>query len=171
MGHNRVIYITGGQRSGKSAFAEKFVREISSAPVYLATAGIRDEEMMDRVTKHRLRRGDTWQTIESQLHFDTDLSGRTVLLDCLTMFASNHFFHEHENVEKSSHSILKEIDKLFSYDNATIVVVSNEIGLGGISANKMQRKFADLQGQINQYVALRADEAYMIISGIPLKMK
>lgn len=124
-----------------------------------------------RVAKHQQRRGDNWQTIEAPLHFDADLSGKTVLLDCVTMFATNHFFAANENVENALNSIIKEIDKLFSQVDATIIAVSNEIGLGGVSANKMQRQFADLQGSINQYVAQLADEAYMIVSGLPLKLK
>ena len=87
------------------------------------------------------------------------------------MFATNHFFAANENVENALNSIINEIDKLFSQVDATIIAVSNEIGLGGVSANKMQRQFADLQGSINQYVAQLADEAYMIVSGLPLKLK
>ncbi len=171
MKKSKIIYVTGGQRSGKSAFAERLVLQLSKSPVYLATATIYDEEMEKRVAKHRQRRGDNWQTIEAPLHFDADLSGKTVLLDCITMFATNHFFAANENVENALNSIINEIDKLFSQVDATIIAVSNEIGLGGVSANKMQRQFADLQGSINQYVAQLADEAYMIVSGLPLKLK
>ncbi|MDE5675909.1 MAG: bifunctional adenosylcobinamide kinase/adenosylcobinamide-phosphate guanylyltransferase [Muribaculaceae bacterium] len=171
MGKSRVIYITGGQRSGKSVFAEQFVRNLSSNPIYLATANVWDEEMEKRVQKHRLRRGKEWQTVEAPLCFDTDFSGRTVLLDCLTMFATNHFFKEDENVEKSLNKIKAELEKLFSQEDSNFIIVSNEIGLGGVSTNKTQRKFSDLQGMINQYVAQKSDEAYMILSGLPIRLK
>ncbi len=168
---SKIIYVTGGQRSGKSVFAEQLALQLSISPVYLATATIYDDEMVNRVAKHQQRRGDNWQTIEAPLHFDADLTGKTVLLDCITMFATNHYFAAHENVGNAINSIIKEIDKLFSQVDATIIAVSNEIGLGGVSANKMQRQFADLQGTINQYVAQLADEAYMIVSGLPIKLK
>ena len=168
---SKIIYVTGGQRSGKSVFAEQLALQLSISPVYLATATIYDDEMVNRVAKHQQRRSDNWQTIEAPLHFDADLTGKTVLLDCITMFATNHYFAAHENVGNAINSIIKEIDKLFSQVDATIIAVSNEIGLGGVSANKMQRQFADLQGTINQYVAQLADEAYMIVSGLPIKLK
>ena len=171
MENGKIVLITGGQRSGKSRFAESYVLANSKNPVYLATAEISDQEMVLIVEKHRKRRGDNWDTIESPLHFDADFTNKTVLLDCLTMFATNHFFACGEKSEIAYDSVKMELDRLFHHVGSTIVVVSNEIGLGGISANKMQRDFSDLQGELNQYVASVADEVYMIVSGIPLRLK
>jgi adenosylcobinamide kinase/adenosylcobinamide-phosphate guanylyltransferase len=170
MPNSRIIFVTGGQRSGKSRFAERLVTSLSDNPVYLATALVNDEEMERRVEVHRQRRGSNWSNIEAPLTLAAHLHGRTVLLDCLTMFATNHFFYNKEMVQPTIDSVKAQLDRLFSNDDAVIVVVSNEIGLGGVSPNKMQRNFCDIQGTLNQYVASLADEAYLIVSGLPLRL-
>lgn len=170
MKKSKVIFVTGGQRSGKSMFAENLVLSMCDNPIYLATALIKDEETARRVEIHRRRRGDSWTTVEAPLSLDADLSAATVLFDCLTMFATNHLM-EKEDINMTLDAVKTELDRLFSNEGATIVVVTNETGLGGISPNKMQRAFTDMQGTLNQYVAGIADEAYMIVSGLPLKLK
>lgn len=164
--------VTGGQRSGKSAFAEKLALRLSCRPTYLATAKVLDEEMAHRVAIHKERRKDHWRNIESPLYVDkiTFSDNEVVLIDCLTLWATNWFFEKKECAESASVALKGQIEWLLE-KNATFIIVTNEIGLGGVNPNQMQRKFADLQGGINQYVASIAEEAYLIISGLPVKIK
>jgi len=165
--------ITGGQRSGKSEEAERLALSLSERPVYLATAQVLDEEMRHRVTLHQQRRGPQWTNIEEPLHLSRhDLNGRVVLIDCLTLWLTNMFFEEtyDGDVERVLQAAKEEFDHLAEQD-ATLIVVTNEIGLGGTSENALQRRFTDLQGWMNQYVAKQADEVVLMVSGIPLKVK
>lgn len=168
----QLIMVTGGQRSGKSVFAEQLALSLSGRPVYLATATVFDDEMQHRVDIHKRRRENQWYNIESPLYLTENKFSETdiVLLDCLTLFSTNWFFKLNECVEDALKEIKKQINAILK-TGATFVVVTNEVGLGGISANTMQRRFADLQGAINQYVASLADEVYLIVSGIPVKIK
>lgn len=165
--------ITGGQRSGKSEEAERLALNLSERPVYLATAQVLDEEMRYRVTLHQQRRGPQWTNIEEPLHLSRhDLNGRVALIDCLTLWLTNMFFEEtyDGDVERVLQAAKEEFDRLAEQD-ATLIVVTNEIGLGGTSENALQRRFTDLQGWMNQYVAKQADEVVLMVSGIPLKVK
>ena len=171
IGKKEIIMVTGGQRSGKSLFAEQLTLDRSAQPVYIATAEARDEEFLDRVRRHRARRGDNWTTIEAQTElYRHDVSGRQVLVDCMTMLATNYFFASGENIDKALEAIRDDIDRLTAQD-ASFVFVSNEIGLGGISGNKLQRAFTDLLGFVNKYLAEKADTVYFMLSGIPMKIK
>jgi len=170
---SKIIMITGGQRSGKSEEAERLALSLSERPVYLATAQVLDEEMRHRVTLHQQRRGPQWTNIEEPLHLSRhDLNGRVVLIDCLTLWLTNMFFEEtyDGDVERVLQAAKEEFDRLAEQD-ATLIVVTNEIGLGGTSENALQRRFTDLQGWMNQYVAKQADEVVLMVSGIPLKVK
>lgn len=168
----RFIMVTGGQRSGKSLFAEGLALKMSARPVYLATAVVTDDEMRKRVAVHQVRRREHWRNLEETLRLsETPIeSGDTVLVDCLTLWATNWLFHCNCDTDKALESMKKEINALSMID-ATFIMVTNEIGLGGISENALQRKFTDLQGLINQYVAGLAEEVYMTVSGIPVKIK
>ena len=170
---SKIIMITGGQRSGKSEEAERLALSLSERPVYLATAQVLDEEMRHRVILHQQRRGPQWTNIEEPLHLSQhDLNGRVVLIDCLTLWLTNMFFDEtyDGDVERVLQAAKEEFDRLAGQD-ATLIVVTNEIGLGGTSENALQRRFTDLQGWMNQYVAKQADEVVLMVSGIPLKVK
>ena len=170
---SKIILITGGQRSGKSEEAERRALSLSANPVYLATAQVMDEEMRHRVQLHQQRRGPQWTNIEEPLHLSRhDLNGRVVLIDCLTLWLTNMFFEEAYggNVERVLQAAKEEFGRLAEQD-ATLIVVTNEIGLGGTSENALQRKFTDLQGWMNQYVAKRANEVILMVSGIALKVK
>lgn len=168
--------VTGGQRSGKSEFAESLALKLSGTerPVYVATAQVAegDEEFARRVERHRQRRGERWISIEeplrlSRIEFD---AGSIVLIDCLTLWATNAFFETAMDIDLALRLVDDEFTKLAERD-ATIIIVTNEVGLGGISADAMQRQFADLQGAANSNIARRANDVYMIISGIPVKIK
>lgn len=167
----RIILITGGSRSGKSTFAEKMALELSEAPVYLATARIWDEEFRERVRRHQERRGPQWTNIEEEKYLSRHaLEGRVVLVDCLTLWCTNFFFDLDSDVDGALAEARTEFDRFTSQD-ATFIFVTNEIGMGGTSDNEIQRKFTDLQGWMNQYAASRADEVYLMVSGIPVKIK
>lgn len=167
-----IIMITGGQRSGKSQFAERLALSLSPHPVYLATAQVLDDEIRRRVEVHKKRRGDRWMTIEEPLLVDEVAldSGMTVVFDCVTLWASNWFFSSGEDGGKALGEMTKRFDALAA-TGATLLMVTNEIGLGGVADNAMQRRFTDLQGAINQYIASKADEVHFIVSGIDMKIK
>ena len=166
----KVILITGGTRSGKSRYAEQLALSLSAAPVYVATAHVWDEEFRERVRKHQERRGPEWTNIEEERHLSRhDLTGRVAVIDCITLWATNFFF-EQEQVETAFEALKREFD-LFTAHDATYIFVTNEIGMGGISENNVQRRFTDLQGWMNQYVAQRADKVVLMVSGIAVKIK
>lgn len=167
----KIILITGGQRSGKSTKAEELALSLSTHPVYLATAHIWDEEFRERVKKHQERRGPEWTNIEEEIYLSKhDMTGRVVVIDCITLWLTNFFYKLDSEVDKTLASAKKEFDAFTAHD-ATYIFVSNEIGMGGVSTNALQRKFTDLQGWMNQYIAQKADEVILMVSGIEVKVK
>lgn len=172
----KIILITGGQRSGKSSYAEQLALSLSPNPVYLATAHIWDEEFRDRVRRHQERRGEQWTNIEEErLLSSHDVTGRVVLIDCVTLWLTNFFFDAstsgHEpDVDAVLATVKAEFDR-FTTQDATFIFVTNEIGSGGVSENALQRKFTDLEGWMNQYIARQAEEVVLMVSGIPVKIK
>ncbi len=191
----KIILITGGQRSGKSEYAERLALSLSDNPVYLATAHVWDEEFRQRVVLHQERRGPQWTNIEEErLLSRHQLSGRVILIDCLTLWLTNLWYAEKpesaDHGDGSDNPISRgngitqnrphdprtletakaEFDRFTSQD-ATFIFVTNEIGCGGVSANAVQRRFTDLMGWMNQYVASQADEVILMVSGIPVKIK
>ena len=166
----KIILITGGQRSGKSTKAEELALSLAERPVYLATAHIWDDEFALRVKKHHERRGPQWTNIEEEKQLSRhDLTGRVVVIDCVTLWLTNFFF-ENSDVEQTLETAKAEFDRFTAHD-ATYIFVTNEIGLGGVSDNVLQRRFTDLEGWMNQYIAARADEVILMVSGIPVKIK
>ena len=166
----RIILITGGQRSGKSAKAEELALNLSGEPVYLATAHIWDEEFRERVRRHQQRRGPQWTNIEEERWLSRhDVTGRVVVIDCVTLWLTN-FFTETSDVQQTLETAKKEFDRFTSQD-ATFIFVTNEIGSGGVSSNALQRRFTDLEGWMNQYIAAKADEVILMVSGINVKIK
>ena len=169
----RIILITGGQRSGKSAYAEQRALALSANPVYMATAHIWDDEFAERVQRHQERRGPEWTNIEEERWLSRhDVSGRVVLIDCLTLWATNFFFADGAEAEVDSalQTMKAEFDR-FTTQDATFIFVTNEIGWGGTPVNDVQRRFTDLLGWLNQYVAAQADEVVMMVSGVEVKVK
>lgn len=169
----KIILITGGQRSGKSTKAEELALQLSPNPVYLATAHIWDDEFRERVRKHQERRGPEWTNIEEEIQLSKhDLTGRVVVIDCITLWLTNLISNEHgtRNIDHYLQQAKAEFDK-FTAPDATYIFVTNEIGSGGTSTNALQRRFTDLQGWMNQYIAQKADEVILMVSGIPVKIK
>ena len=169
--NKNVIVITGGQRSGKSSYAQKLALSLSSNPVYLATSRVWDEEHRTRIVRHQADRGPEWTNLEEEKFLSKhNLAGRVVLVDCVTLWATNFFFDNKADVALSLSQLKTEFEKLTSQD-ATFIFVTNEIGLGGVSADELQRKFTDLQGWFNQHIAGIAGKVILMTSGIPLVLK
>lgn len=178
----KIILITGGQRSGKSEFAEKMALKFADNPIYLATSRIWDDEFKSRVDMHKARRGDMWENIEEEKFLSKhNVNHRTVVIDCVTLWATNFFFDLQAESMKSAKAdsmhventlnLLKDEFMKFTNQDAVFIFVTNEIGSGGVSENHIQRKFTDVEGWINQFIAKQADEVIMMVSGIPLKLK
>ena len=167
----QITFITGGQRSGKSSFAQKQAEESSAVPIYLATARIWDEDFHQRVKRHQSDRDERWTTIEEEIEISKhDLSGKTVLLDCITLWLTNIFYENKNDVNASLEIAKQEWDRFINQD-MKLFVVSNELGMGVHPENEIARKFADLQGWMNQYIASLANEVVLMVSGIPVQVK
>lgn len=167
---SKIILITGGQRSGKSAKAEELALRLADNPVYVATAHIWDEEFRERVKRHQDRRGPQWTNIEEEKYLSRhDLTGRVAVIDCVTLWLTNYFY-ESQDVESTLRAVKEEFVKLTAQD-ATFIFVTNEIGSGGVSVDAVQRQFTDLEGWMNQYIASHADEVILMVSGIAVKIK
>ena len=178
----KIILITGGQRSGKSSAAERRALSLSNSPVYIATSRIWDDEFRLRVERHRERRGPQWTNIEEDKRLSLhNVEGRVVVIDCVTLWATNFFFDLQSSttptpdeaagqVEQALGELKAEFDR-FTAQNATFIFVTNEIGSGGVSSNELQRRFTDLEGWANQYIASRADEVILMVSGIEVRIK
>ncbi|CAK7075110.1 MAG: Bifunctional adenosylcobalamin biosynthesis protein CobP [Parabacteroides sp.] len=166
-----IVLVTGGQRSGKSGYAQRLALSLASNPVYLATSRVWDDEFRQRVLRHQADRGPEWTNIEEEKQLSRhNLNGRVVVIDCVTLWGTNFFFDNDSNVERSLNELKNEFNKLAEQD-AYLIFVTNEIGLGGVSPDTVQRKFTDLQGWLNQYIASKADEVVLMVSGIPMKVK
>jgi len=181
MSRGKLIFITGGARSGKSNFAEKMAAKISKEVAYIATGQPLDDEMKIRIKKHKDRRPINWKTYEEpievrELVSRLDLEKEVILIDCLTLLTSNLLLRKEDKVEDSrwQEEILLEIKKLaeISYKvPAQVIIVSNEVGMGLVPDNPLGRAYRDILGRANSIIADKADEVFMIVSGIPLKIK
>ncbi len=167
----QIYYITGGQRSGKSRYAQDLARQLSDRPVYLATSRIWDDDHRQRINRHQQDRDDHWTAIEEEKYISRlQLTGRVVLMDCVTLWLTNFFTDHAFQVEVALKEAQEEFDQLIEQE-FTLLVVSNEIGMGIHPATESGRKFADLQGWMNQYIARKADKAVLMVSGLPLMLK
>ncbi len=181
-----IIMITGGSRSGKSQFAESYCLNNYGKLAYVATAEIFDEEMSARVAVHRKRRGGEWDNFEIPYELQDHLSNlqsyEGILLDCLTMMVFNKMMRIETSYENLSADAISEIEDtvLKFVENslsrmrdaaADFVVVTNEIGLGIVPADRLSRLYRDIVGKSNQMMAKFAKEVYFVVSGIPLKIK
>jgi adenosylcobinamide kinase/adenosylcobinamide-phosphate guanylyltransferase len=164
------ILITGGARSGKSAIAERLVKRMGDAPVYIATAQAFDTEMEARIATHRARRGPEWTTVNAPLDLvqalrDTD-AGQPRLVDCLTLWLTNLMLADRDLATESA-ALVAEIAR----QSAPVVFVTNEVGSGIVPENKMARDFRDAAGALNQQVAAICEDVYLAVSGQALKVK
>jgi adenosylcobinamide kinase/adenosylcobinamide-phosphate guanylyltransferase len=175
----RTLFITGGARSGKSLFAEQTALGFGTPLCYLATAQLLDEEMGERIAQHQHRRGNAWQTVEESLHLPQALarcdgSYQAILVDCLTLWISNLLLRCVDTGEDAGDRIIDEVRRLTATlrDMRTpVIFVANEVGMGIVPDNRLGRLFRDIAGQTNQILAATADEAWLVVSGIPLRLK
>jgi len=177
-----VILVTGGARSGKSRFAEQLL-EGKTDVAYLATAKIEDSEMADRVAAHQASRPSCWRTFEGHSSMHGAVGEESFyLMDCLTVFTSNIMFEmtaQYERIPKDVQAavearIRSELDELIAAvqeKNATLIIVTNELGSGIVPAHHISRVFRDIAGRMNQYAASLSDSVYLTVSGIPVKIK
>ena len=180
-----IILCSGGARSGKSEFAEQLALSLNGRKAYVATGQAFDDEMKDRIKKHQLRRGKEWITFEIPLHLHKNWEqiknvSDVILIDCLTMFTSNHVFahgdiNTQEDFNRIESIILEELRLLLqdinNSNDKTVIFVTNEIGLGIVPENKLARYFRDITGRVNREVASAANKMYLTISGVTIELK
>ena len=182
---SQIILCSGGARSGKSEFAERLALATKGLKAYVATGQAFDEEMEDRIKQHQERRGKIWNNFEVPLHLadeweNISQSADVILIDCLTMFTTNHMMaygsiRGQEDANRLEQTILSELDTLLdsiqSCEGKTVIFVTNEIGLGIVPDNKLARYFRDIAGRVNRAVASVADKLYLTISGVTIELK
>lgn len=183
---NKLILVTGGARSGKSTFAEQLAGQLGTQVTYIATAQAYDDEMQVRIRLHQARRGEGWITREAPFDAASALreaSAETavILLDCLTLYVTNHLLQtvpggDDQNLptETCTAAVMKVVQDLAEAAKgvpATVIIVTNEVGMGIVPDNALSRMFRDIAGFANQCLADAADEVYLLVSGIPLKIK
>ena len=165
------LLVLGGARSGKSRYAEARILAAPGAPVYIATAQAFDDEMADRIARHRRDRGAGWRTIEAPLELPEAIAaqsgaGFSVLVDCLTLWVTNLLMADADIDEATGRLLLA-----LRTHEGPLAIVSNEIGLGIVPDNALSRQFRDAAGWLNQAVASAADEVQFIAAGLPLRLK
>jgi adenosylcobinamide kinase/adenosylcobinamide-phosphate guanylyltransferase len=183
---NRVVLVTGGARSGKSAFAEQRAKDAGGKVGYIATAVVTDADMENRIARHRASRPAEWETFEkpfglAQLTRDERFSHcDTLLLDCLTTLTTNHMMDSGldfdtcalDAVQMLEEKITADVDHLLdAAQGKLLIMVTNEVGQGVVPAYRMGSLFRDMAGRLNMHVAARANEVYCMISGLPLRLK
>lgn len=165
------IFVLGGQRSGKSRYAEGLVIASGLAPVYLATATAGDDEMATRIAMHRARRGVAGRTVEEPLDLPSAMlresgPGFHVLADCLTVWLSN-LMEAERDIDAEGDALVAALARV----TGPVVLVSNEVGLGIVPDNALARRYADALGILNQKVAAACDRVILMAAGLPLVLK
>ena len=165
------VLILGGQRSGKSRYAEGLVTASGLAPVYIATAAAGDDEMRERIAMHRARRGAAWRTVEEPLDLPAAIlresgPGFHVLVDCLTVWLSNLMGAERD-IDGEGDALVVALARIAG----PVVLVSNEVGLGIVPDHALARRFADELGILNQRLAEAVDRVVLVTAGLPLVLK
>ncbi|MEW6189245.1 MAG: bifunctional adenosylcobinamide kinase/adenosylcobinamide-phosphate guanylyltransferase [Actinomycetota bacterium] len=169
----KLILMLGGARSGKSTYAEELAAELGDKVVYLATGRNIDDEMLERIEEHRRRRSSNWKTVE----VDSDLAATiceygdeadVILVDCLTLYVSNLLESQPEKtILKSIEDLVENIRDI----DSTVIFISNEVGMGIVPPYPLGRIYRDLLGKVNQLIAEASDEVYLLIAGIPWRLK
>ncbi|NJN24916.1 MAG: bifunctional adenosylcobinamide kinase/adenosylcobinamide-phosphate guanylyltransferase [Cyclobacteriaceae bacterium] len=166
-----IYYISGGARSGKSSFAQRLALNLSDTPVYLATSRIWDNDHQARIERHQADRDERWTNIEEEKYLSKhDFEGRVVLLDCVTLWLTNFYMDHSADIDRCLQEAKDELNDLFA-QKADFIIVSNELGMGLHADTELGRKFVDLQGWVNQYIASRSHKAFFMVSGLPLCLK
>lgn len=166
----KLTFVLGGASSGKSKFAEGLVVETGAPRVYLATSQVFDQEMRAKIDQHLQQRGKDWHTVEEPFDLRDTLASigqdQVVLLDCATMWLTNHLLAEHD-IQAETAKLLQSLRTC----EGRVVIVSNEVGMGIVPDNKLARQFRDAQGKLNQQLATASDLAVFVVAGLPTVLK
>ncbi len=167
----RSLFVLGGARSGKSSYAQKIAESSGLRPVMIATAEAHDNEMAERIERHKRERGPAWGLVETPLALTDTLrrhaTPTTILLvDCATLWLSNLFLHDYDSGERT-----RELTALIPTLTGPVIFVSNEVGQGIVPENALARRFRDAQGRLNQALAQSCDGVVFIGAGLPLQLK
>lgn len=176
-----LILILGGARSGKSKFAQDLAQEIGGSDVvFVATAEARDDEMRQRIKKHRGERPEDWRTLEAHRHAGQDILSadggeKAILVDCMTVLASNRLLEfDDASAPEAEAAVMGEVTDLIacvSQIAGVVIVVSNEVGMGLVPPYPLGRVYRDLLGKVNQTLAARANRVYLLVAGLPVELK
>ena len=181
----RTMLITGGARSGKSHYAQQLAAKTGKEVLFVATAEAGDEEMRQRIKAHQLSRPSAWATLEVTTNVGNQILKRAdragiIIVDCITMLVSN-FFNRHadyttEQIDAAltEKEVTREIDGLIKCSknlDADFIFVTNEVGMGLVPANQIDRLYRDLLGKANRLLAEQVDEVYLMVAGLPVKIK
>jgi adenosylcobinamide kinase/adenosylcobinamide-phosphate guanylyltransferase len=173
--------IIGGARSGKSYFAQELALKSGGDVLFVATAEAGDEEMKQRIEAHRKARPPTWKTLEATTNVGSQITrnigkAQTVIIDCITLLVNN-IFQQHDqkldaaSLEKAVMAEIEELVNCIDHVDASFIIITNEVGLGLVPADKTSRLYRDLLGKANQALAKHADEVYLMLAGIPVTIK
>ncbi len=171
----KLIFISGGARSGKSSYALQRAEEHSGELLYLATGAADDSEMAERIARHQQERGPRWQTVEEPLEIGRALvrssPGKSVaILDCVTLWVTNLLLQENCSEQEILGRVNTFLEQVHPLD-MSVYIITNEVGQGIVPENDLARLFRDIAGRVNQRLAAGADEAWVVISGLPLQLK
>ena len=184
---SKIILVTGGARSGKSSFAESLCIGQNNSTAYIATSIPFDDEMKDRVKKHKESRPQNWETYEIYKDIysivdEVSKKHQTIILDCVTLLVNNLMFTYGIDIDEASQVEINELE-LYIKDQVSklmielkntdiyVVIVTNEIGMSVVPDNKLSRVYTDITGRVNQQIASNSDEVYFVVSGIPMKIR
>jgi len=166
-----IYFITGGERSGKSRYAQQLAMELTDKPMYIATSRIWDKDFENRVQRHKDERDARWTNIEEEKKLSkVELKGKVAVIDCVTLWLTNFYVDTKYNLQESLQQAKEEFNKVAGIDT-TLIIISNEMGMGVHAETEIGRKFVELQGWVNQHIAAKADKVFLMVSGIPVKVK
>lgn len=183
----RLILVTGGARSGKSSFAEEKAGSFGKNILYIATAIAFDNEMKERIRRHRMQRPEGWETLEAFRDFSRVLPHMlerrdAVLLDCVTVMISNIMLQKEmdweglsvDDMNEAEREVAGQVESLLTIikeADMPFILVTNELGMGVVPPTVLGRAIRDIAGRANQQLARAADEVYLCVSGIPVRIK
>jgi adenosylcobinamide kinase/adenosylcobinamide-phosphate guanylyltransferase len=171
MKKNMIYFITGGARSGKSSYAQKLALQLSDEPIYIATSRVWDDDYKKRIERHKKDRDNRFISFEEEKFISRlEIENKTAVIDCITLWLANFFTDNKNEIEKTLEETKSELQKIFQ-KNCSLIIISNEIGMGVHAESESGRKFTDLQGWINQLIAEKADKVFLMVSGIPIQIK